>query len=91
MDSWEKFEELKLASKNRFYNKLNMKSINDGDYEHAQQFWNTMKKKNLGYYRESCLKTDVLLLADVLETLPGSCLKHYKFEPVNFYKAPGLD
>ena len=42
-DSWKKFEEAKLPRKNAFHNKLNMKSISDQDYEHAQQVWNRIK------------------------------------------------
>ena len=37
IDSWEKFDKTRLPPKNVFYSKLNMKSISDEDYEHAQQ------------------------------------------------------
>ena len=46
MYSWEKFEETKLAPKNAFYRKLEMKGINDNDCEHAQQLWNTLEKRH---------------------------------------------
>ena len=52
-----------------------MKGISDQDCEHAQQVWNTMGKKSLGYYYDTYLKTDVLLLADVIETFRNTCLK----------------
>ena len=68
MDGWKKFEETSLPPKDAFYSKLNMKGIIDQDYEHAQQVWNIMEKKILGCYRDTYLKTDVLLLADVFET-----------------------
>ena len=50
---------------------LNMEGISDQDNEHAQQVWNTMEKKTLGCYRDTYLKTDVLLLADVFEAFIG--------------------
>ena len=67
-----------------------MKGISDQDYEHAQQVWNTMEKKNLGCYQDTYLKTVVLLLADVFETFRDTCLKNCKLGPANFYAAPGL-
>ena len=90
MNDWEKFEETSLPSKDVFYSRLNIKGINDQDYEHAQQVWNTMKKKTLGCYHNIYLKTDVLLLAEVFETFRDTCLKHYKLAPGYFYTAPGL-
>ena len=68
MDGREKFEETSLSSKDAFYSSLSMKGISDRDYEHAQQVWNSMEKKTLGCYHDIYLKTDVLLLADVLNT-----------------------
>ena len=48
MDGWKKFEETSLLLKDVFYSRLNMKGISDHHYEHAQQVWNTMKKRTLG-------------------------------------------
>ena len=90
MDGWEKFEEAGLPPKDAFYSWLNMKGISDQDYEHAQHVWNTMEKKTLGWYHDTYLKTDVLLLADVFETFRCTCLKNYKLDPAYFYTAPGL-
>ena len=67
MDGWKKFEETTLPPKNAFYSRINMKGISDHDLKHVQQVWNIMEKKTLGYYHDAYLKTDVLLLADVLE------------------------
>ena len=89
MDSWKKFEETKIPPKNAFYIKLNMKSISDQDYEHAQQVWNIMEKKTLRCYHNTYLKTDVLLLTDVFKTLRNTCLGHYRLDPAHFYRATG--
>ena len=68
MDGWKKFEETSLPPNHAFYSKRNMKGISDQDYERGQQVWNAMEKKALGCYHNTCLKIDVLLLADVFET-----------------------
>ena len=90
MDGWEKFEETNLPLKDVFYSRLSMKGISDRNYEHAQQVWNTMEEKTLGCYHDTYLKTDVLLLAEVLETFQNTCLGHYKLDQRHFYSASGL-
>ena len=90
MDDWKKFEETSLPPKDAFCSRLSMRGISDQDYEHARQVWNIMEKKTLGYYHNTYLKTDVLLLADVFETFRNTCLKNYKLDPAHFYTAPGL-
>ena len=67
-----------------------MKDISDQDYELAQQVWNTMEKKTLGYYDDTYLATDVLLLADKFETFRNTCLKNYKLDPEHLSTSPGL-
>ena len=49
-----------------------------------------MEKMALGCYHDTCLKTDVLLLADVFETFENTCLKNYKLESAHFYTVPEL-
>ena len=90
MDGWKKFEETSLTPKDAFYSRLNMKVISDQDYEHAQQVWNTIKKKALGCYHDTYLKTDVLLLVDVFETFLNMCLRNYKLDLAHFYTVPGF-
>ena len=94
MDSWERFEEKTLPSKEMFYSKLYMENISDKDYHHAQQVWNIIAPENeeitLGDYHDVYLATDVLLLADVFETFRDTCIKHYKLDAAHFYTSPGL-
>ena len=47
-----------------------------------------MEKKTLGCFHDTYFATDVLLLADVLETFRNTCLKNYKFDQAHFYIAP---
>ena len=94
IDSWEKFDETRLPPKNVFYSKLNMESISDEDYEHAQQvqYRITPEHKNvtLGDCHDVYLATDIFLVADVFETFRSLCLEHYKSDQAYFYTESGL-
>ena len=68
MDSFEKFKETQLPSRESFHGKLNKTHISDRDYTQAKKVWEKFNIKNLGEYHDLCLKTDVLLLGDVFET-----------------------
>ena len=50
MDSWEKFNESSLPSKEDFYSNLNMEDIEDIDYRHGNNVFNKFKLNNLGEY-----------------------------------------
>ena len=65
MDSWDKFEEKQLPSKDEFHSKLNMSGIREKDHSHACKIWNGFGLKNMGDYHDLYLKTDVILLANV--------------------------
>ena len=44
----------------------------------------------MGDYHDLYLKTDVLLLADVMENFRKLCEKHYELDPAHFYTVPGM-
>ena len=48
MDSWEKFDETPLPSKEDFYSKLNLEDISNEDYVHVQKVWDVFEMKELG-------------------------------------------
>ena len=68
MITWivERFEETQLPRKEEFYGKLKNEHITDEDYEHAKGVWKEYDIKDMREYHDMYLKTDVLLLADLI-------------------------
>ena len=64
MDSWEKFNETSLPSKEDFYSNLNMEDIDDIDYRHGNNVFKGFKLENLGDFQDLYVQSDTLLLAD---------------------------
>ena len=90
MDDWSRFEEVTLLQKEALYSKVSLKGISDEDYTHRQKVWETCGCATLGNYHDLYLRTDVLLLSDVLGNLLHTCLNQYGLDPSNCYTSPGL-
>ena len=90
MDSFSKFNDTHLPKREDFYSLLTDEDISDDDYSHAQDVWNTFQIKNMGEYHDLYLKSDILLLADVLENFRKTCLINYKLDPCHYITSPGL-
>ena len=90
IDSLDKFKETSLPSIEKFYSNLNMSGVGDGDYEHACRVCREFGIRNMGEYHDLYLRTDVVLLANVLESSRRVCLENYGLDPSHFYTAPGL-
>jgi hypothetical protein len=88
--SFERFDEARLPPKKAFYSQLSREHITDADYQHAQRVWEAFGCKTFGDYHDIYLRTDVLLLADVLETFRNTSMKHYGLDPAHYYTAPGM-
>ena len=89
MDSFEKFNQKELPTKEDFYSILNDQHISDEDYQHAKKVWNVFKCKNMGQYHDLYLGSDVFLL-DVFESFRRTCLQYYKLDPCHYFTSPGL-
>ena len=90
MDSWERFNEESLPDKESFYSNLNLESITDEDYVHAQKVWKVFDIKNLGKYHDLYVQSDTFLLTDIFEKFRDRCTDTYKLDPAHFLSAPRL-
>ena len=90
MDDFEKFKKQSLPKKTSFFSRLTQKKVSDEDFEHAQRVWKEFELKNMGDFHDLYLKTDVLLLADVMENFRKLCEKHYGLDPAHFFTVPGM-
>ena len=71
MDDWEKVDETSLPEKYKFHSNLN---IQDTDYMHAKKVCEDFETTKLGKNHGLYIKSDILLLIDVLNTLK-KCLE----------------
>ena len=89
VDSYERFDEIKLPPQESFYSKLTREHISDADYEHGQQVWNAFRCQTLGDYHDIYLRTDVLLLADIFEAFRNTSMQHYGLDPAPLPQCTG--
>ena len=90
IDTIEKFKDTEPPPQKAFYSKLTGKGINNKNYKHVLNVWNTFNMKTFKDYHELYNVSDVLLLADIFENFRDLCLKIYGLDPVYYYTAPGL-
>ena len=90
MDSWKRFNETELPSKDKFYSSLNHKDISDDDYVHAINVWNTFNINHFGECHDLFVKLDTALLADEFENFINKSIKTDKLDPAYFLITPGL-
>ena len=90
MDSWEKFDETSIPSKEAYYSKLNEEGIRDEDDRHVQIVWDVFEIKDMGENHGLYLQWDTLLLADVIQNFRNKCIEIYELDFAHFLSAPGL-
>ena len=90
MDSWERFNETSLPSKEYFYSNLNMEDIDDIDYRHDNNVFKRFKLENLEQYHDLYVQSGTLLLANMFENFRDMCVKVYELDPTHFLSLPGL-
>ena len=90
MDGWDRFNEKTLPNKESFYSSLMMEDISASDYAHANNVFKKFNINNLGEYHDLYVRSDTLLLADILENFRMSCLENHGLDPTHFVSLPGL-
>ena len=90
MNSFERFSETSLPSKEAFYSNLTTSGSSDEDNEHAKKVWEAYECETLGNNHDLYLATDTLLLADVFQNFRKTCMKNYGLDPAHYYTSPGL-
>ena len=65
-------------------------NISDEGDQHAKTVWKEFNFKTMKDYHNLCNKSDVLLLADVLENFREICMKLYGLDPAWYFTKPGL-
>ena len=90
MSSFNKFNDTQLPPKASFHSQLNDEDISDKDYTHAQKVWESFGINTMGECHDLCLKSDILLLADVFENFRKTCMQYYKLDPCHYFTSPGL-
>ena len=89
MDSFEKFDQMELPTKDQFYSIFNDQHITNDQYDHAKKVWKALNIETMGEYHDLYLKSDVLLLAAVFKSFRKTCLQYYKLDPCHYFTSPG--
>ncbi len=90
MTDFTKLNVTQLPPKEAFYSQLTNSHITDEDYDHAKKVWKSFGCETMKDYHDLYLKTDVLLLADVMTEFRKTCKKAYGLEAFHYYTSPGL-
>ena len=91
VDSFDKFSEEKLPSKEFWKNTLEGEvNISDGDLEHANLVFQEFGCKTLGDNHDLYLHTDVLIQASAFEEFRKVCYATYGLDCVHLYMSSNL-
>ncbi|XP_025159353.1 uncharacterized protein LOC112589602 [Harpegnathos saltator] len=89
LDCADKLQDRCLPPRESFYSSLTGDTVSESDYAHATNIWQRFAIQTLGEYSNLYLKIAVLLLADIFENFPNSCIKSYGLDPA-YYTLPGF-
>ena len=87
MSGPDKYEETSQPSIESFYDTLNDEPLQEKDYERAQEIWSHFGIRTLQQYHDHYLKSDVLLLADVMENFRNTIYSEHRSGLPPFYNS----
>jgi len=90
MDCVERFEETKIPPKEAFYSNLTRSELDEEDYHHALNIFESINLQNLGDYHDLYLLADVLLLADVCSKFRSDSYTISGLDPFHYVSLPGF-
>ena len=90
IDSFDRFNETDLPSKDKFFSRLRKSGITEKEYLRAKLIWNKFNCKNLGEYSDLYCLSDTLILADCFEKFRKFFINNHKIDPCHSYSTPGL-
>ncbi len=90
MTGFDKLQYPRLPDKKEFHSKLNNTDISDEGYAQAQKVWDAFGCKTMGDYHDLYIRTDVLLLADVMEDFRDKRMSVCGLDALHCYTATGL-
>jgi hypothetical protein len=89
-DTFDKYNQPIVLSKDIFYSKMKKENISEKDYEFAQMIVKKFNLKTWKDYIDLYLRQDVLLLADIFENFRKTSLSMYGLDPLYYLTSPGL-
>jgi hypothetical protein len=90
VDSIEKFNETTLPPKEWFDNDLTGEKCSDERYNKALEVWRALKCSTFKDYHDAYLKSDVVLLADVVNNYREKCMKMFQLDPARFVSVQSM-
>ena len=88
--SYDQFHEPNLPPRKAFYSSLTRDTVTKEDYQHALNVYEKFGSTSLGEFHDLYLKSDVVLLCDVLESFRSLSIEQYGLDPCHFMTSPGL-
>ena len=91
-DEFEKFEEKELPPREQWKDSLRNgeELVTQAQWEHAKRVFDCFKCQNLGEYHDLYLKTDVLILACVVEEFRTLCYQTYGLDSAHYFTCSHL-
>ena len=72
---------IEFCAKSDFFSELKQSAVNDQDYEHSKNFYQTLKMRNLGDLNDLYNTQDVILLTEIIESRFQAMQNTYGFNP----------